>query len=225
MLIAVDRLGSAVNLAEAAKVSSAYLSQIKKQLPDSKTGKPKAMGDDVARKIEIALGEPEGWMDVAHDLPESILGTLSEAINLENNPDYPAIKKVSIRLSAGISGFAIDHIYDDSTPIVFKHNWYTSRGYKPENLFALIVSGQSMESGLGDGDTIVINTADTTPKDGEAFAVNYEGELVVKRLIRNSGEWWLNSDNPDQRRYPPKVCNGDSCIIIGRVIHKQSERI
>ena len=186
-------------------------------------GKIQSIKLQYALGIQSLTGFNANWIVTGEGRKK--LSEAAEEIDLENNPDYPAIKKVSIRLSAGISGFAIDHIYDDSTPIVFKHNWYTSRGYKPENLFALIVSGHSMESGLGDGDTIVINTADTTPKDGEAFAVNYEGELVVKRLVRNSGEWWLNSDNPDQRRYPPKVCNGDSCIIIGRVIHKQSERI
>jgi phage repressor protein C with HTH and peptisase S24 domain len=71
----------------------------------------------------------------------------------------------------------------------------------------------------------VINTADITPADGEVFAVNYEGEAVVKRMVRDAGEWWLSSDNPDQRRYSRKLCAGDACIIIGRIVHKQSERI
>ena len=52
-----------------AEVNAAYLSQVKSGSPESKTGKPKTMGDDVARKIEDAIGEPEGWMDVSHEMP------------------------------------------------------------------------------------------------------------------------------------------------------------
>ena len=81
-----------------------------------------------------------------------------------------------------------------------------------------------MEPGLYHGDTVVVNTADTEPKDGKVFAVNYEGELVVKRLVRDAGQWWLRSDNPDQRRYPPKVC-GEGVFVLGRIVHKQSEQL
>lgn len=39
------------------------LSQIRTQAKHSKTGKPRVMGDDLARKIEATLGLAEGWMD------------------------------------------------------------------------------------------------------------------------------------------------------------------
>lgn len=64
--IAIKRTGSAAKLAELVGTSAAYLSQIKNQTPDSKTGKPKTMGDDLARRIETAIGERTGWMDAAH---------------------------------------------------------------------------------------------------------------------------------------------------------------
>jgi phage repressor protein C with HTH and peptisase S24 domain len=60
--------------------------------------------------------------------------------------------------------------------------------------------------------------------DGEVFAANYDGELVVKRLVRDAGEWWLSSDNRDERRYPRKRCD-EHTFILGRIVHKQSERI
>ena len=62
-------------------------------------------------------------------------------------------------------------------------------------------------------------------EDGEVFAFNFEGEPVVKRLQRDSATWWMASDNPDQRRYPRKECSDAHCIILGRVVHRQSERI
>ncbi len=52
---------------------------------------------------------------------------------------------------------------------------------------------------------VIINTADKRPADGIVFAINYEGEPVVKRMARDIGEWWLTSDNPDQRKYHRKL--------------------
>ena len=60
--------------------------------------------------------------------------------------------------------------------------------------------------------------------DGDVYAVNFEGELVIKRLVRDEGQWWLCSDNPDQRRYPKKRCD-ERVGLLGRIVHKQSERI
>lgn len=38
-------------------------SQIWNRAPDSKTGRPREMGTDLARKIEDVFGLPTGWMD------------------------------------------------------------------------------------------------------------------------------------------------------------------
>ncbi len=58
--------GRAVALANAAGLSAAYISQIRTKAPDSKSGKPKTLGDDAARKIEAAMEAPAGWMDADH---------------------------------------------------------------------------------------------------------------------------------------------------------------
>lgn len=50
--------------------TDATLSQIKNQSPHHKTGKPRSMGDELARRIEGALDLPEGWMDTPPSLAE-----------------------------------------------------------------------------------------------------------------------------------------------------------
>jgi phage repressor protein C with HTH and peptisase S24 domain len=147
-----------------------------------------------------------------------------QAIELTNNPEYPAIRRVAIKAQAGVSGYAVEYMNDDGPPIVFRKDWYTMHKYQPEKMLALRVGGESMVPNLYPGDLIVANSAQTEPKDGIAFVVAYEGEVVVKRLIRDAGQWWLSSDNQDQRRYPRKVCNGDT-QIIGEVVYRQTERI
>jgi len=82
-----------------------------------------------------------------------------------------------------------------------------------------------MEPTLYEDDLVILNTADTQMVDGAVYAFNYEGQAVVKRLSRDAGEWWLTSDNPDQRKYHRKLCRGGDCIIIGRVVRKESDHI
>nr|AER23978.1 putative phage repressor [Variovorax sp. HH01] len=165
------------------------------------------------------MPEARGWFNA----PGNVEGMDVE--EMDKHPDLEPVRVVKLKLKAGMSGFAVDPDPTEAAPIFFRSDWLRRRGFKSYNLVAIRVSGQSMETTLFQDDVVVANIADTEPKDGEVFAVNYEGEPVVKRLIREGGSWWLSSDNPDQRRYPRKECTGDSCIIVGRIIHRQSERI
>lgn len=148
-----------------------------------------------------------------------------EPINLDDHPDLVSVRTVKLRLQAGVTGFSVDVDQSDGPPIFFRAEWLQEKGYKPYQLVAMKIHGQSMWPTLHQGDMVVINTADTDPKDGVAFAINYEGEAMVKRIVRDAGVWWISSDNGDKARFPHKECHEGSCIIIGRVIHRQSEEI
>ena len=185
------------------------------------TGETKEIKADSAAGIQAKTGFSAVWIATGKG-PRYIKN--KDEIDLDNNPAYPAIRRVKFRLSAGASGFSVDYTEDEGAPIVFQKSWYEARRLDPAKLFAVKIGNGSMEPGLYHGDTVVVNTEQITPKDGTVFAVNYEGELVIKRLVRDRGEWWLSSDNPDQTRYPRKLCD-ENCIIIGEIVHKQSEHI
>ena len=189
------------------------------------SGKAKFLRGENLLLAAAALGVSQQWLATGEGAMQADAGSAPVAIDLDNNPDYPAIRRVRFRLSAGASGFGVDYSHsEDGAPIVFQRGWYEARGLKPCKLFAVKVANGSMEPGLHDGDTVVVNTDSVTPKDGVVFAVNYEGEMVIKRLMRDGGQWWLASDNQDQRRYPRKICDEHS-VLIGEIVHKQSERI
>ncbi len=137
---------------------------------------------------------------------------------------YAAVRRVKFKLSAGISGFEVAYQDEDRAPIFFRRDWIASKGFDPDKLFAVEINGNSMEPSLFDGDYVVVNTGDVTPRDGEVFALNYEGELVIKRLVHEGDAWYMRSDNQDKIRYADKRCD-DRASIIGKVVHKQSERI
>lgn len=134
------------------------------------------------------------------------------------------VRLVRFKVSAGVSGYAVDYLEGDNGPIYFRADWLRSRGLNPERLFAVKVAGASMEPTLYDGDLVTVNTEDTEPREGEVFAANYEGEIVIKRLQRDEGTWWLTSDAADQRRFQRKRCD-EHVQLIGRVVHRSSERL
>lgn len=180
---------------------------------------------NVAEALDISIEQLLGLAALPEDFDEDGEAPDPQPIDLEAHPDLVRIRKVKLRLQAGVSGFSIDTDEGDGTPIFFRSEWLKARGFKPQNLVAIKVIGASMEPTLYPDDVVVANTADTEPRDGKVFAINYEGEPVIKRMIRDNGSWWLTSDNPDQRRFPRKECAEGACIVVGRIVHRQSEEI
>jgi phage repressor protein C with HTH and peptisase S24 domain len=143
----------------------------------------------------------------------------------DGDPRFLKIRTVRLKLQAGVNGIAFDKAEEAGAPVYMPSDIARRRGYRSDDLVAIKVRGDSMQPSLFDGDTVVIHITDRVVKDGQVYAVNYEGEDVVKRLSRDNGDWWLTSDNPDQRLFPKKICRGAACIIIGRIVYKQSENI
>lgn len=172
--------------------------------------------------LALSLGVSVDWLVTGIN---PILPGLKGDLSVEPGPEFQAVHYGSFRLQAGVVGFAVDMQDEDNAPLFFRADWLKKEGLKADNLTARKISGDSMSPGLQDGDTVLIDTSRIEPKDGKVFAVNYEGELVIKRMIRDAGQWWLASDNPDKTRYPHKLCAGDLCLIIGQCVHKQSTMI
>ena len=66
LLLLIQEAGSDEALAEKYECSPPYIKQLRLQSPDSKTGKPKGIGDKTARKLEECMGKPRGWIDTQH---------------------------------------------------------------------------------------------------------------------------------------------------------------
>jgi len=163
----------------------------------------------------------------ANDAPD--MGGVANALQVvaaEGEDDgFVQIPMVKLRLSAGLTGYQTEPERRDGGTLGMRRTWLERHEYNPMHLIAIYVKGESMEPSLYAGDIVVINTLDTQLVDGAVYAFNYEGEAVVKRLARDAGHWWLTSDNPDQRKYHRKRCQGGECLVIGRVVRKESDRI
>jgi phage repressor protein C with HTH and peptisase S24 domain len=128
-------------------------------------------------------------------------------------------------VQAGVTGFQTEPEHYEGETLGVPTAWVLREGLRQDSLISIVVRGDSMEPSLYDGDSIVVNTADKGLVSGSVYVVNYEGEAIVKRLLRDAGQWWLASDNADQRKYHRQLCKGAECIVVGKVIRKESTHI
>ena len=91
--------GSLRALADAAGLNEAYLSQIRTQQPDSKTGRPRQMGDKLARTLEERCRLPAGWMDQSKGMsPEaSSIAALFDRLPPDAREQYAAVILAMLR--------------------------------------------------------------------------------------------------------------------------------
>lgn len=170
----------------------------------------------------VWLESGEGSPYLSHELPP---GAMSVEVIEPDDDRFVQIPMVELKLSAGVTGFETAPDYSEGGTLGLRKQWVDRRRLNPKNLLAIQVTGDSMEPALHADDIVILDISDKQPVDGEVFAVNYEGQALIKRMSRDAGDWWLTSDNPDQRRHHRKICRGDSCIIVGRVVRKESDRV
>jgi phage repressor protein C with HTH and peptisase S24 domain len=179
---------------------------------------------------QAVFGCSANWLDTgegsmtlsSHDVV--IPGALRVVTLDDDSPLLYKIPKVTLKLQAGVTGFQTEPDRRDGGTMGLSKNWADRRGYAPEHLLAIEVKGESMEPTLYEGDTVIINLADKNLVDNAVYAVNYEGESLVKRITRDGGQWWLSSDNQDQRRFYRRQCRGSDCIVIGRIVRREGEQ-
>lgn len=213
--------------AKAVRVSNPTVTDWEKSVADG--GIKEISGVRLARVCEV-LGVDPMWLlngkgvapskPVADDAIEDIKPVRATS---DEDPEWMHIPMVRLVVSAGVSGFGIEPAPHDGTTAAVRSQWIRKRNLRPERLLAIRVRGRSMEPDFHEGDTVIINQDDTERVDGQVYVFNYEGEDVLKRLVRDAGDWWLVSDNPDQKMYHRKLCRGADCLIIGRVIRSERE--
>jgi phage repressor protein C with HTH and peptisase S24 domain len=159
------------------------------------------------------------------DVTEVFPGARPVVSNASDSASRVSIRKVrDIRLSAGISGYGFELDQRDQGNWDVPKRWIEKNGFAPAQLFAIDVKGESMSPNLYEGDVVIVNMADKKLVSGHVYAVNYEGEAVIKRLIRDGGQWYLCSDNQSPR-YPRLLCRSGECIVIGKVVHRETDHV
>jgi phage repressor protein C with HTH and peptisase S24 domain len=103
--------------------------------------------------------------------------------------------------------------------------WFQVNDLSPDFVSVMRVRSLDMEPAIAFGDIIVLDRWHRDIKDGAVYLLIYEGTILLRRLQRDSGEWWLTSDHEDQRRHARKLYRPEDVKIIGKVVLRQTERI
>lgn len=178
----------------------------------------------VCQILDINPGWLMGKLDLEDRHRSGVLDSLAGHSNLST---IRAINIVQFHFDPDAPHFELEQEYEDGVPsqVGVREQWLGQKRIDPEKLVAIRIVGASMEPALHDGDIATINRARTALADGAVFAVNYERSVVIKRLVRDAGEWWLTSDHVDQRKYGRKIYREGESEIIGRVVLKVTEKI
>jgi phage repressor protein C with HTH and peptisase S24 domain len=152
--------------------------------------------------------------------------TLTPILSWEHEDDLPEgeyvfIPRLDIHLSAGNGREQVEMDFVKKQPQAFRADWIRRKKLNPSKLACMKVDGDSMESLLYDGETVVIDTSQTMIKDGKVYALWYDGGERVKRLWKlPGGGLRIKSDNQEHPTIEVSPEHTDSVRILGRVVHK-----
>ena len=217
----IEWAGSASALAQMVGTAEAYLSQIK-------TGK-RAMGGDLAARIEAALGLPPGAMsrpDGIETLPHPSIEA-KPVFEVKFSRRDPAaaqlafVRRSTARVAAGNGEPEPELQWSDEDPEPYRFALLRQLGADAKHLAVVTATGDSMEPRIYEGDSVLVDTSQQTVVDGRVYVVWYAGACRVKRLYRTPSRGVLiRSDNSN--RYPDLHVDEANSIhlrVIGRVLH------
>lgn len=205
----IAEAGSAAELARLAHTSESYLSQVRRQLPTPK-GTPRSIGDELAEKLERALGKPNGWMDESHEAN----AFAKKTPNAEPGPDIRSLHPLISWVQAGnwtevARNFVLGDA-EDLLPCPVRCG---------KDTFVLRIKGQSMEPKFHDGDLIFVDP-EVSPDSGKYVVVRLEDshEATFKQLVIEDGRQYLKALNPD---WPDRIIKiSEDATICGVVVFK-----
>jgi phage repressor protein C with HTH and peptisase S24 domain len=168
-----------------------------------KRGTPRRLAEEDRRVLARYLG-----------IDEVLLGG-PPSVSTKN---FVAVARLEARASAGAG--ALDPAEQALGDIGFDPHWLRRMGLGSDarsRLSIIRVEGDSMAPTLGDGDEILVDSADGADRlrDG-VYVLRLEGALMVKRLsVGPGGRVTIRSDN---RAYPSwPDCDRSTLDIVGRV--------
>ena len=168
-----------------------------------KRGTPRRLAEDDRRTLAAYFRVPEerlGGGDGATATPSPALIT---------------VPRIDVGASAGPGGIA--EIEELGRPIAFDGALLRDIGARRTASLSIIrVKGESMEPTLRDGDDILVDRDQTTPRENAIHVLRLDDLLMVKRMTKADGRWAIHSDNmaySDIVDFDPAALQ-----IIGRVL-------
>lgn len=227
----IRRAGGTGAFAERIGRDASQVSQWANRAPDSKTGKPRNIGDRAARHIEQALQLQRGWMDATHPHAAQATAYIGKDANparyrIEEGTTENGARDIAFMDAMGSCGGGMLNVDAEMrTPLLKEASWFRRYRVQPEDCLAVWADGDSMASFIVDGDIVIFNRSRRIPRSGQIFLIEHPDGLRIKRLRREiDGTWVLESDNPDKRRFPDERIGPEDAHllnIVGEFVYRQ----
>lgn len=95
--------------------------------------------------------------------------------------------------------------------------------YPSDKLFALEVSGDSMDRVAPDGSIIIVDYSRKLLRDGDLCVVRRDGEATFKRFRADLRGPWLEPDSNNPRHAPIMPAEGEQIEVVGLVVDIRPE--
>jgi SOS-response transcriptional repressor LexA len=139
--------------------------------------------------------------------------------DLEPDDERIWIDRFEYHFSAGVG--VIQWEVREKRALPFSAAFFKAKGVDPKDCKLLVSHGDSMEPYLYDKNVFMVNTASTSIRDGERYAIYLNDEPLVKQVFKQAGgALVLHSYNP---AYPDKVVEPEQLQfvhIVGEVIYR-----
>jgi phage repressor protein C with HTH and peptisase S24 domain len=137
--------------------------------------------------------------------------------------DFVVIPRLEVTVSAGSGSLNGDYA-DQLAGLSFSRRWLSRRGLPAASLRVVDVTGDSMASRLNDGDQVLMNVADTSPRSGRAYVLRQGEELLVKYCqLLPGGILRVSSENKAYPSYDVDLSKTYEVAILGRVVASMHE--
>lgn len=176
--------------------------------------------------IAKALGVSATWLDSGKGSMTEVslrpIEVWEDEEQLAQSGEYIFLPELSVRPSAG-PGAQVWHVDTAAQRQAFTAKWARRMSIDPACAATMVVSGDSMEPRLLDGDSIVVDYCQNdTIIDGKVYVLVINDEVKVKRLFKAiGGGLIIRSDNPDKNTHPDLNVRAEEMMhvrIVGRVV-------
>lgn len=162
------------------------------------------------------------YLRAAYDLGVDVFYVITGKRSEASDDNFVVVPQLDVAASAGPG--AINGHAEQLEGLSFSRKWLTRRGLSVANLKVIGVTGDSMTGKLSNGDKVLVDMSQTSPRSGFAYVLRTNEELLVKycQLVGN-GLLRVSSENPNFPPYDLDLAKTPDVAILGRVVASTHE--
>ncbi|AGH57479.1 hypothetical protein PSYG_00018 [Psychrobacter phage pOW20-A] len=181
----------------------------------------KAIGDEIARKIEGFFGKPENYLDHEHDKQLSLVDNIHSSNAVRITSDTKGLIEINIYNTYAQNEQGLCEFSEIQGVRNFQPSFFVDKGINSDNFRLINAHNGSMSPFINDGDDVGIDISRTSIDDGSIYAILLDGVSMFKQVfVEAGGDIRLHSFNPN---YPDKIVSSDklgSLVIVGKQVYR-----